>query len=86
MPSKPWHFPRTPVWYSGRYKELLGYAADEFEDVLESWTSVLHPEDRQRTLETLTAHIERKEPYQLEFRLRTKEGPYRWFSSRGQAV
>lgn len=86
LPDEPWHSPRTPMWWSPRTRGLLGYGDDEFENVLESWTSSLHPEDRERVFAALHAHIERRVPFDEEYRLRTKAGTYRWFSARGQAI
>ncbi len=86
IPGEHWSSPRTPVWWSPRLKELLGFADDEFPDVLESWSSRLHPDDKDRVFAALTAHIERKEPYDVEYRLLNKAGEYRWFRARGQAV
>jgi hypothetical protein len=65
---------------------MLGYSNEEFPDVLESWTSRLHPEDAERVLAALTAHSEQREPYDVEYRLRAKSGEYRWFRARGQAT
>lgn len=86
LPDEPWSSPRTPVWWSPRVKAMLGYSDEEFPDVLESWASRLHPEDTERVFAALTAHIERREPYDIEYRLRTKAGEYRWFRARGQAL
>jgi PAS domain S-box-containing protein len=84
--GKPWHDPNTEVWYSPRCKELLGFRDDEFPNVLSSWETRLHPDDRERVIQALRDHIERKESYDIEYRLRTKSGEYRWFSARGQAI
>jgi PAS domain S-box-containing protein len=86
LPGEPWSSPGTPVWYSPRFKELLGYGEHEFPDVLGSWMSRLHPEDKDRVLAAIAAHIERNVPYDVEYRLCTKQGEYRWFSARGQAI
>ena len=84
--DEPWSSPRTPVWYSPRFKAMLGYTDEEFPDVLESWASRLHPEDADRVFAALTAHIERRDPYDVEYRLLTKAGAYDWFQARGQAI
>jgi len=84
LPDEPWHSPRTPVWWSPRVREMLGYTVEEFPDVLESWISRLHPEDRDPVFAALTAHIERHVPYDTEYRLLTKQGNYHWFRARGQ--
>ncbi len=86
LPHEPWHSPRTPVWWSPRVREMLGYSAEEFPDILESWTSRLHPDDRARVYAALEAHIERREPYDVEYRLLTKQEQYEWFRARGQAI
>lgn len=81
----PWS-PDMPVWYSPRFKELLGYGDHELDNVLSSWESWLHPEDRERVLRAVRAHVEHRVPYDVEYRLLTKSGEYRWFSARGQAI
>jgi PAS domain S-box-containing protein len=86
LPDEPWNSPRTPVWWSPRVKAMLGYTDEEFPDVLESWASRLHPEDAGRVFAALTAHIERRDPYDVEYRLLTKAGEYGWFRARGQAI
>ncbi|HEX7092031.1 MAG TPA: PAS domain S-box protein [Nitrospiraceae bacterium] len=86
LPDEPWNSPRTPVWWSPRLKIMLGYTDEEFPDVLESWASRLHPEDADRVFAALTAHIERRDPYDVEYRLLTKGGKYGWFRARGQAI
>ena len=82
-----WSSPRTLVWWSPRVRTMLGgYTEEEFPDVLESWTSRLHPEDRERIFAALTAHFERRVPYDEEYRLMTKSGDYHWVRARGQAL
>jgi PAS domain S-box-containing protein len=46
----------------------------------------LHPDDQQRVLQALNAHIDHRQPYDVEYRLRTKSGEYRWYSARGHAI
>ncbi|MGA6828402.1 PAS domain S-box protein [Nitrospira sp. NS4] len=86
LPDQPWHHPDTPVWWSARVREMLGYSEEEFPDILESWTSRLHPDDRERVLTALAAHLERRDPYDVEYRLLAKHGEYHWFRARGLAV
>lgn len=85
-PDQAWSSPDTPVWWSPRFKAILGFGEQEFPDVMESWISRVHPEDKDRVLGTLTAHIDGGRPFDVEYRLRTKRGEYRWFRSRGQAI
>ncbi|HSQ51292.1 MAG TPA: PAS domain-containing protein [Nitrospiraceae bacterium] len=86
LPGQPWSSPHTPVWWSPRVKTMLGYTDEEFPDILESWTSRLHPEDTDRVFAALTDHIDLRNPYDVEYRLLTKAGEYQWFRARGQAI
>lgn len=86
VPDEPWWSPHTPVWWSPRLKAMLGFRDDEFPDALESWAVRLHPDEKERVFAALRAHIERRIPYDAEYRLKTKSGDYRWFRARGQAV
>lgn len=81
-----WNSPETPIYFSPRFKQLLGYKDDEMENNLGAWESKLHPEDRTRVLEAVRDHLEKRLPYDVEYRMRVKSGDYRWFSARGAAV
>jgi len=86
LPNEHWSSPNTPIWWSPRVKTILGYTDEEFPDVLESWTSRLHPDDRERVFDALNAHFDRRVPYDAEYRLLTKSGDYHWVRARGQAI
>jgi PAS domain S-box-containing protein len=86
VPDLPPFSPEYPIWYSPRFKELLGYEDHEFPNVLGNWMELLHPEDKDRILAALAAHLERNVPYDVEYRLLVKSGGYRWFRARGQAI
>ena len=74
-------------WYSDRFRELLGYRNEEdYPNRLESWSDGLHPEDRDETLDAFSAHLERAKPYDVEYRLKTKQGEWRWFRARGKSL
>lgn len=84
-PGVEWSSPETPIYYSPRFKQLLGFEEYEFPDVLGSWSERLHPEDIARVMSALEDHIVRRVPYEIEYRLRTKSDEYRWYQARGQA-
>lgn len=80
-----WDIVEDRVYYSPRFKELLGYANhDECEDTL-FFRNLLHPDDREKTIEAVYRHLKRRGPFDLEYRLRRKDGSYGWFCARGQA-
>ena len=84
--ENPWFRPDAEVWFSPRFKELLGFSDDEFPNVMGSWADRLHSDDRDRVFQAVTEHFEHRRPYDVEYRLRTKSGEYRWFNARGQGV
>ncbi|HUG91017.1 MAG TPA: PAS domain S-box protein [Planctomycetaceae bacterium] len=81
-----WNVLTGEVWYGPRFKELLGYDPDEFPHLFATFEAHLHPDDHAHTLEAVRRHIEDDEPYDVEYRLRTKAGGYRWFRARGVSV
>ncbi len=81
-----WNVHTNEVYYSPRMKELLGYLDHEFKNEFASFESALHPADHDRVLEVLDAHLKGRAPYDVEYRLRTGSGEYRWFHARGQAI
>jgi PAS domain S-box-containing protein len=84
------HEPNTgAMWYSDRFKELLGYTPEEFDafpNERRSWSDRLHPSDREATLDAIEAHMRGEGPYDVRYRLMTRSGEYRWFRARGTAV
>ena len=71
---------------SPRLYELLGYEVEEIGASLDAFRSHLHPDDYAYAIEALRVHLEDHAPYDIEYRLRTKSGEYRWFRARGQAL
>ena len=79
-----WDLTTNVVEFWPEWKRQLGYEPDEMPDRYEEWETRLHPEDRERVLEGLRAYLEGRRPeYALEFRLRHKNGTYRWIYTRG---
>ncbi|WP_454690429.1 putative bifunctional diguanylate cyclase/phosphodiesterase [Achromobacter aloeverae] len=80
--------PECPCWFSDQFRRLLGYATrEELPDLLGSWSSRLHPDDRARTLSAFAAHIDDRgglTPYDLTYRLRRRDGGYRWIRALGR--
>jgi PAS domain S-box-containing protein len=74
------------VFYSPRWKQLLGYQDWEFENSSDEWLKRVHPDDRAMVQQAERRHFERVTPYYYaEYRLRHKDGSYRWVLARGLA-
>nr|WP_320193393.1 PAS domain S-box protein [uncultured Desulfobacter sp.] len=82
-----WDLKTDTVYYSRRYKEILGYTDAEFPDVRESWAKHVHPEDVEPARTILQQLIDDEaEHAEHEFRMRHKDGSLRWILSRGTGV
>jgi PAS domain S-box-containing protein len=78
-----WNLETGAVVYSKHWKEMLGYEEDEIEPHLSAWERLLHPEDRARTQEVNLGVVAGQPEYEMEFRLRHKDGHYVPVLSRG---
>ena len=82
-----WDLRTGEVYYSPRWKSMLGYSADELPDQFETWREHVHPEDLDRSLQAIQAYLSgENDQYQLEHRLRHRDSSYRWILARGVAV
>ena len=81
-----WNLVTQEDYFSERWCELLGYSREELKPHVDTWIAHLHPEEKDWVLSQAHAHLEKRVPYDLECRLRTKTGEFRWFHARGQAV
>lgn len=75
------------VYYSKRWKEMLGYGEAEIGSSRAEWQKRIHPEDKARVMAAVRAHeagtVSR---YAVEYRMRGKSGDWIWILARGVAV
>lgn len=81
-----WDLLSNTVFYSDRFREILGYSSEEFRGTIDFFRSRLHPEDAEAIWAAIERHLQERDPYKVEYRLRTKSGEYLWFLARGQAI
>ena len=81
-----WDLHTNAVDFSPEWKRQLGYEPDQIASRYEEWEHRLHPDDREAMIEALRGYLEGRRPeYAVEFRLRHKDGSYRWIYTRGLA-
>jgi len=80
-------FQTRKIFFSKRYKEMLGYNDDEFANDAEEWMSRIHPEDLHLVMKTDQDYFYKKQAnHQVEYRIRHKDGYYIWVLDRGMVV
>ena len=71
-----WNVETGAVWYSPRHMEMLGYTDSEIEPRASAFENLLHPDDRVRFHDTVETVLRGEREYEMEFRLRHKDGHY----------
>lgn len=75
------------ILLSSRWREMLGYEEDEISNHESEWLTRIHPDDFDRVMAINQDYRTKKIPkYSIEYRLRCKDGSYKWILGRGQAV
>ena len=82
-----WDLPAGELHISPGFLRIFGYDPDTASHSYDHWMTAIHPEDFPHYRETLQDHLEGRRPaFEAEFRARSGDGRYLWFSSRGRVV
>ena len=82
-----WNVQTGDVYMNERWTGMLGYTIDEISPHVDSWTGLLHPDDRAEAETVLQAHLAGETRiYKTEHRLLMKSGEYKWILDTGQVV
>lgn len=81
-----WDIPTNRVRYSRQWKNQLGYEEHQVGSTFDEWHDRVHPDDRAQALERVQRYLLRPAgSYESEFRMRHKNGTWRWIYARGEA-
>lgn len=81
-----WDIDSDDVFFSEGFLNTLGVTRDSFPATMAYFRSRLHPEDVDAAWAAIEGHLNSRQPFHAEYRLRTKSDTYLWFFARGQAV
>jgi len=82
-----WDLRTNEVYYSERWKVLAGYEPSDEKNNIEDWFVRVHPDDLIRVKQEIDKHLEGSSPtFLCEYRIKSKDGSWRWLVSRGKAV
>ena len=68
--------------------KMLGYSIDDFKDAdYKSFTNMIHPDDHDRVMQAMRDHLDgKKDDYEVEYRIKAKNGIYKWYYDKGSIV
>lgn len=82
-----WDLRLDLVYFSPRWKQMLGYLETEVADGPEEWFERVHPEDLAAMQHELTEHLQgHAAQFRAEFRMQHRDGAWRWMLARGIAL
>lgn len=81
-----WNIEKGELYWSDKFKELMQINSDGFIPTFEDFVARLHEDDRDAVVEAVSAHLEERKPFDVEYRLRCDDGEYIWVHAKGQAV
>ena len=79
-----WDLQSNAVVFSKEWKEMIGYEAHEIGNHYSEWVRLVHPEDLDQALAQIQSHLNGETAsYSSEFRMRCKNGDWKWILDRG---
>jgi PAS domain S-box-containing protein len=82
-----WNMATSEIYFSHRYREMLGYNLDELPNTMDAFDVILHPDDRANFWRHFNDFMSGESvDYRDEFRLQHKDGSWRWYLARARAV
>ncbi len=82
-----WDLETNEIYYSPEWKGQIGYEEDEISRAFSEWESRVHPDDLEQTVARVMDYLQEPWPdYVNEFRLRHKDGSYRWIRAQGSLL
>ena len=82
-----WNIATGEVRRNERWAEMLGYAPQEIASTINQWEGLVHPGDRAAVWESINDHLEGRTPvHEIEYRILSKDGRYRWVLERARVV
>lgn len=82
-----WNLVTNQVWFSPRWKTMLGYQEQDISSDLSEWKTRVHPDDLEQALSDIQSHLEGRSPlYRNEHRMLCRDGSWKWILDRGKII
>jgi len=83
-----WNMVTNEVYRNPRHATMLGYQPNEMTSSQDEWENRIHPDDRKYVFQVIEENKKNRksDSFEIEYRLRTKKGDYKWVLGRGKIV
>ncbi|MGK7914606.1 MAG: EAL domain-containing protein, partial [Prochloraceae cyanobacterium] len=82
-----WNLTTNQIYFSPRWKSLLGYEDDEIDNSPEEWFTRVHPEYTDQLTREIITHLQNDiSHFEISYPMEYNDGSYRWMLCRGIAV
>lgn len=82
-----WDYASGVVKFSAKKAQMLGYNPEELNPDVYSFTSMIHPDDYENTMQIMRDHLRGELPvYEVEYRIMDKDGSWKWFFDKGKVI
>lgn len=81
-----WDISSNDVYFSNVYKAMLGYNNSEIDDTFEDWLNRVHKEDVNNVMDKLKRHFESNQEFTTEYRIKCKDGNFKWIRTTGKVI
>lgn len=82
-----WNLERDEIYFSSRWKSMLGYEENDIGSASREWLKRVHPADCDALMSKIHDHLHNQTPhFECEYRILHKDGTYRWMLARGLAI
>ena len=79
-----WDIATNKVYFSEQLAKSLGYSVSEFDQNF--FLEIMYPGDKDKMISKVYEYLDGKSEFEIEFRLKSSGGSYRWFRSKGKAL
>ena len=79
-----WHMVDDRLWWSAELYRVFGVTPETFIPTLDTFSALLHPDDREVFWQNVAESIAQRQPFLNEFRIVPPDGKVRWIADRGQ--
>lgn len=83
-----WNIKTGETVFNERWADIVGYTLEEISPInINTWINLMHPDDKEHAIQTVQDAIDlNKEYYENTFRMKHKDGAYRWVLDRGKVI